>query len=210
MVTKLVQKHPLKGTQTFEIVDDTVNVQVKLPFKKEESLTVMLTVLNKDPVISKSRLEFTSRVNNEALLSLYLAKPNAEEFNAFVTLLKQKIEDEFRAFAGLKPDTHSGLQGNAFEEPPEFDAPEITGAAKNMEISAEEIGNAIRILSEQIGTEEIAPFLSALEALEKNPQSEEHLSVVLNEFHALSTNQGAILTYAPYISALLSDDPFSF
>ena len=40
--------------------------------------TVMITVLNKEPVISKSLLEFTSRVNNEPLLSMFLAKPNPE------------------------------------------------------------------------------------------------------------------------------------
>ena len=72
MTTKLIQKHLLKGTQEFEIIDDTVVVRSKPPLKKEESLTVMLTVLNTEPVISKSLLEFTSRVNNEPLLSLFL------------------------------------------------------------------------------------------------------------------------------------------
>jgi hypothetical protein len=206
MVNKLVQKHPFKGTRIFEIIDDTVNVQIKLPFQKEESLTVMLTVLNQEPVISKSRLEFTSRVNNEALVSLYLAKPNAEEFNAFVTLLKQKIQDEFSAFAGLK----SGLKGNVYEEPPAFDEPDTTMTAKNKDITAEGIEDAINMLSMHIGTEEIGPFLSALEALKTNPQNEEHLSAVLNEFHALESTQGAVLTYAPYIITLLSDDPYAF
>ena len=75
MATKLVQKHLIKGTQEFEIVGDTVNIHIKSPFRKEETLTVMLAVLNVEPVISQSRLEFVSRVNNEALISLYLAKP---------------------------------------------------------------------------------------------------------------------------------------
>ncbi|OOZ76175.1 hypothetical protein BOW50_10320 [Solemya velum gill symbiont] len=210
MVTKLVQKHPLKGTQTIEIIDDTVNVQIKLPFKKEESLTVMLTVLNQEPVISKSRLEFTSRVNNEALLSLFLAKPNAKEFNAFVALLKQKIQEEFSAFAGLKTGTSSGLEGNVFEEPPTFDEPDTARTAKNKEITAEGVEEAINMLREHLGGEEIGPFLTALESLKSNPQSDESLSQVLNEFHALGSTQGAILTYAPYIATLLSDDPFSF
>lgn len=124
MVTKLVQKHLFKGTQKFEIIDDTVNVYIKPRFKSEESLTVMLTVLNPEPVMSKSRLEFTSRINNEPLLSLYLAKPNPTEFNAFVSLLKQKAQDEFHAFAGLKSGTPSELSGNVYEEPPEFDTPD--------------------------------------------------------------------------------------
>ena len=45
MQTKLVQKHLLRDTREFEIVDDTVQVQIKAPFKKDESLTVMLAVL---------------------------------------------------------------------------------------------------------------------------------------------------------------------
>ena len=56
MEIKLLQKHLLKGTQEFEIIDDVVNVRIKTPFKKEESLTVMLTVLNPEPLINKSCL----------------------------------------------------------------------------------------------------------------------------------------------------------
>mgnify|MGYP001550140873 CR=1 FL=1 len=67
METKLLQKHIFKGTQEFEIVDDVVNVRMKPRLRKEETLTVMLTVLNPEPLINKSLLEFTSRVNNEPL-----------------------------------------------------------------------------------------------------------------------------------------------
>ena len=208
MTTKLVQKHLFKGTREFEVVDDTVLVRSKLPFKPEESLTVMLTVLNKEPIISKSALEFTSRVNNEPLLTLYLAKPNPEEFNAFVNLLKQKIQDEFNAFAGLKPGRPSGMERNVHEEPPTFDTPDAQRTARSKEVSAEGITEAIRMLTEHVGAEKIQPFLSALEALEADPQNEIHLSQMINEFEALGPNQGAVLSYAPYISSLLSDDPF--
>ena len=208
MTTKLVQKHLLKGTQELEIIDDTVVVRSKPPFKSEESLTVMLTVVNKEPVISKSTLEFTSRVNNEPLISLYLAKPNPAEFNAFVNLLKQKIQDEFNAFAGLKPGTPSGMERNVHEEPPTFDTPDAQRTARSKEVSVEGITEAIRMLSEHVGAENIQPFLSALEALQADPQNEIHLSQMINEFEALGPNQGAVLSYAPYISSLLSDDPF--
>ena len=210
MTPKLVQKHFFKGTQEFEIVDDAVNVRIKSPFNKEETLTVMLTVLNPEPVISKSVLEFTSRVNNEPLLSLYLAKPNAKEFNAFVNLLKQKAQDEFNAFAGLRSGTSSGLNRNVYNEPPAFDTPDIKRTTRNNKhITAEGIQNAIQMLAEYVGKEQIGPFLSALEALQADPLNETHLSRMIDEFEALGPKQGAVLTYAPYIGLLLSDDPFS-
>ena len=102
MASKLVQKHLLKGTREFEIVDDTVKVRTKAPFNQEETLTVMLTVLNPEPVISNSRLEFYGRVKCAPVLSCYLNKPNATEFNAFVDAVKEKALREFNAFAGIK------------------------------------------------------------------------------------------------------------
>lgn len=210
MVSRLVQKHLFKGTQEFEIVDDAVNVRIKSPFNQEETLTVMLTVLNPEPVIHKSVLEFTSRVNNEPLLSLFLAKPNPADFNAFVNLLKQKAQDEFNAFAGLKSSTPAGLDGNVYEEPPEFATPDLKGATtKKKHITAEGIENAIAMLSEHVGKERIGPFLSALEALHSDPLNDALLSRMIDEFEALGPRQGAVLTYAPYIGILLSDDPFS-
>ncbi|MGD2116824.1 MAG: hypothetical protein PVG66_00550 [Chromatiales bacterium] len=210
MVTKLVQKHLLKGTQEFEIIDDAIHVRIKSRFK-EESLTVMLAVLNSEPVISKSRLEFTSRVNNEPLLSFYLAKPDAETFNAFVNNLKQKVQDEFHAFAGLKPVMPPGLGGNVFEEPPEFETSGDTPVTKPKKpVRVGDVEDSIRMLSEYIGTDEIRPLLAALEGLQADPQSDAQLSRVASEFEALGPNQGAVLTYAPYIGILLADDPFSY
>lgn len=210
MTNKLVQKHLFKGTQEFEIVDDTVNVRIKSPFNKEETLTVMLTVLNPEPVINKSVLEFTSRVNNEPLLSLFLAKPNPEAFNAFVNLLKQRAQDEFNAFAGLKSVRPSELGDNVYEEPPEFDTPDMKRAATTKKhITAEGIENAITMLSQYVGKDQIGPFLSALQALQADPLNESLLAQMIDEFEALGPKQGAVLTYAPYIGLLLSDDPFS-
>jgi len=59
-------------------------------------------MINPEPIISKSRLEFHSRVKCRPLISLYLNKPNAKEFNAFVDAIKAKAKNEFNAFAGLK------------------------------------------------------------------------------------------------------------
>jgi len=58
---KLTQKHLLKGTQEFELLDDEVRVRIKSPFKQKE-ISVPLAILNPEPEINNSRLEFHSRV----------------------------------------------------------------------------------------------------------------------------------------------------
>jgi hypothetical protein len=205
MTTKLIQKRLFKGTQEFEIVDDAVNIHIKSPFKKDETLTVMLAVLNPEPIISQSRLQFTSRVNNEALISLYLAKPNAEEFNAFVNLLKQKAQDEYNEFAGLSTKTASKLEGNVYDEPPDFEATDKPSGVARKPVRVEAVEESINMLSEYIGGEEIDSLLSVLKALQSEPENIEHLSRLAREFDALGPGQGAVLTYAPYIGILLSD-----
>ena len=98
---KLVQKHLLQGTQEFELLDDEVRVRIKTPFKQKEHV-VTLAILNPEPVINNGRLEFHSRVKCGPLLSLYVDKPNAEAFNAFVQAVQDKALKEFNAFAGIK------------------------------------------------------------------------------------------------------------
>jgi hypothetical protein len=204
MTTKLIQKQLFKGTQEFEIVDDAINIHIKSPFKKDETLTVMLAVLNSEPIITKSRLEFTSRVNNEALVSLQLAKPNAEEFNAFVNLLKQKAQEEYNEFAGLTA-ADTKLEGNVYDEPPDFEATDKPVRIVRKPVRVEAVEESINMLSEYIGGAEIDPLLSALKALQSEPDNIEHLSRLAREFDALGPGQGAVLTYAPYIGILMSD-----
>jgi len=213
MTTRLKQKHLLKGTQEFEIVDDMVEVRIKMPFKEEQSLTVMLTVLYPEPVINKSRLEFVSRVNREPLISLFLANPNAEEFNAFVNTLKQRAEAEFNAFAGLKSASHADmLAGNVHEEPPEFD--EASGAPDTAKIKQQvdvmRLDEAINMLNEHLDPQDISGLLAALQALKQHPENESLITQLVDEFNALGPFQGAVLTYAPYLSILLADDPFNW
>ena len=98
---RLVQKSLFKGTREFELLDDEVRVRIKSLFHKKE-LTVTLAILNPEPVVNTARLEFYSRVKCGPLLSLYLNKPNAREFNAFVEALKQKALKEYNAFAGIR------------------------------------------------------------------------------------------------------------
>jgi len=204
MTTKLIQKRLFKGTQEFEIVDDAINIHIKSPFKPDETLTVMLAVLNPEPIIGKSRLEFTSRVNNEALVSLYLAKPNAEKFNAFVNLLKQKAQEEYNEFAGLTA-ADTKLEGNVYDEPPDFEDTDKPAGSVRKPVRVEAVEESINMLSEYIGGAEIDPLLSALKALQSEPENIEHLARLAREFDALGPGQGAVLTYAPYIGILMSD-----
>ncbi|WP_428633948.1 hypothetical protein [Sedimenticola sp.] len=205
---KLTQKHLFKGIREFELIDDHVNIRCKAPFKDEETLTVMLTVLNPEPVITSSSLDFTSRVNGETLLSLYLGKPNACEFNTFVSTLKQKALDEYQAFAGLKatnPVTAPG--GNVFEEPPTFDDPHMDLPSKmNRDINITRLDEAIQMLKQYLNSEEITDFVAVLEALKAEPRNEALQMKVQNAFNELGPSQGAVLTYAPYVGILMSAD----
>jgi hypothetical protein len=102
MMHKLIQKHILHGRQEFEIRDEFVKVKINSLLKKKKELDIELAMLNPEPVISGSWLHFHSRVKCGPLISLYLNKPNAEEFNAFVDAIKAKAKMEYAAFAGLK------------------------------------------------------------------------------------------------------------
>lgn len=211
MSTKLVQKHFLKGSREFEIVDDAVNVRIKTPFK-EEKLTVMLTILNPEPVVNEPFLEFHSRVKCGPLLSLLLDKPNAEEFNVFVNELKRRAREEYNAFAGLKAGAKpEGLPGNVYEEPPEFGETAINRPGKTGKpLSVENLDGAIQMLKQHLDAEDIRPLLTALEALKEDPENESCFDQLVKAFDDLGPRQGAVLTYAPYVSILLSDDPFGF
>ena len=211
MSMKLVQKHFLKGSREFEIADDVINVRIKSPFK-EEKLTVDLSILNPEPVVNETFLEFHSRVKCGPLLSLSIDKPDAEKFNAFVDELKQRARQEYNAFAGLKTGSlPEGMAANVFEEPPEFDESEQVRIEKKVEpVRIADIGIAIQMLGQHLDCEEIKPMLTALEALKEDPENESCFDQLVKAFDDLGPRQGAVLTYAPYVSILLSDDPFSY
>jgi len=208
---KLVQKQFLKGSREFEIADDVVNVRIKT-LLKEEKVTVVLTILNPEPVVNKPFLEFHSRVKCGPLFSLLINKPNAEEFNAFVDELKQRARQEYNAFAGLKAGSQpEGLAGNVYEEPPEFEESEKSRSRNNGKpVNVANIDNAIQMLQRHLNSEEIKPVLSALEALKAEPENESYFGQLVKAFDELGPRQGAVLTYAPYVSILLSDGPFEY
>ena len=203
MPTKLVQKQLLRGTREFEIVDDVVNFRIKTPLK-EEKLTIDLSILNPEPVVNEPFLEFHSRVKCGPLLSLLIDKPNAKEFNAFVDELKQRARQEFNAFAGLKAGAMpEGMAANVFEEPPEFEK-------KVKPIRVADIDVAIQMLQRHLDGDEVQRVIAALEALKQDPESESSFAQLVTAFDELGPRQGAVLTYAPYVSILLSDDPFGY
>ena len=205
---KLVQKHFLKGTREFEILDDVVNVHVRRLFK-EEKHTISLGSINPEPVINKPYLQFNSRGKTDLLLSLFLNKPNTEEFNAFVGSLKQGALAHSNGTEGSTGTSQPpGMEWNVFDEPPEFDESHQGQKKIRQPVNAEKIDEAMQQLNLYVVTEDIQPLLSAMEALKLEPQNETHLKQMENAFNALGITQGAVLTYAPYIGLLLSDDPF--
>jgi len=208
---KLVQKHFLKGSREFEIADDVVNLRIKTPFK-EEKLTVDLSILNPEPTVNELFLEFHSRVKCGPLLSLLIDKPNSQKFNAFVDELKQRARQEYNAFAGLKSGSlPEGMAANVFEEPPEFDESEQVRIEKKVKpVRVADIEIAIQMLKQHLDCEEIKPLITALEALKDDPENESCFDQLVKAFEDLGPRQGAVLTYAPYVSILLSGDPFGF
>lgn len=205
---KLIQQHLLKGRREFEIIDDRVEVRSKSPFREEERITVMLTVLNPEPTITRAGLHFTSRVNGEPLLSLYLGKPDVAGFNAFVAQLKQRAMEEYQRFAGLKPLSQA-LGGNVYDEPPIFDETAQQQARRATKpLDAARIDEAIRMLKTYLPDESIMPLLLALDALKADPANQTGRLAVANTFNQLDSAQGAVLTYAPYLSVILADEAF--
>ncbi len=102
MTHKLIQKHILYGKREFELRDDFIKIKVSSLLDGNKDFEVELAMIDPEPIISKSRLEFHSRVKCRPLISLFLNKPNAQEFNAFVDALKTKAKNDFDAFAGIK------------------------------------------------------------------------------------------------------------
>lgn len=82
----------------------------------------------------------------------------------------------------------------------------MTMIAKNVELA--KINASIEGLKEFVKDESIDPLISVLEALKEDPNNESLLLQLSDTFKALGIIQGAVITYAPYISLLLSYDLF--
>ena len=75
-------------------------------------------------------------------------------------------------------------------------------------IDSVRIGESIDLLKQFVDDSSIEPLIAALEALKKDPDNVSLLDAMTKSFSALGIVQGAVLTYAPYVGIILSDDIF--
>ena len=75
-------------------------------------------------------------------------------------------------------------------------------------VAPEHIETSISMLKQYVGGDDIAPLLDVLESLSADPRNTALLDQLSDVFDGLGLLQGAVLTYAPYLSTLLSDDLF--
>ena len=70
------------------------------------------------------------------------------------------------------------------------------------------IHDSIEALNKFITDNSITQLISALEALEKDPGNALLLAQVSTALNDIGVMKGAVLTYAPYVWLMLSEDPF--
>jgi len=177
MSATLVQKHAIKGTREFKLVDDELEYTIQSPLKKE-SLSVVLCVLDSEPVISGSTLAFVSQVNREPLVELFLDRPDKETFDRFVSTLSQRIAEE--------------------------DFSRLRVRSEGVAVDADGVSECIEMLQTYVAPNEIGKFLSVLQELKDNPDDAACLVSVADAFNELGFVQGQVITYPPYINYLLS------
>lgn len=75
-------------------------------------------------------------------------------------------------------------------------------------IDARHIETSIMMLKQYVGDDDIAPLIDVLESITADPRNEALLDQLSDVFDGLGLLQGAVLTYAPYLSILLSNGLF--
>jgi hypothetical protein len=209
MTVKLIQKQFLKGSRQFEIIDDAVYVRIK-GLLKQEKLNIGLSMLDPHPVINNSYMEFYGRNRDEPVLSIHINQPSLDEFNAFVETLKMKISEANRG--GINIDDESSELSrpeapgwNVYEEPPEFGESEEAGEKVGFQpVNPKRVEEDIIMLKTYLKEDDIQPLLGLLEALKEEPQNQAAFQKVVDAYNELGINQGAVLTYAPYLKVLVS------
>ena len=75
-------------------------------------------------------------------------------------------------------------------------------------VNVQRIKETIELLNRHLPDEGIEPLISVLESIKADPENTSLQDRLSEVFESLGYRQGAVLTYAPYISILLADDPF--
>ena len=70
------------------------------------------------------------------------------------------------------------------------------------------VETSIKMLKQYLAEEDIAPIIDVLEALAADPRNKALLGQLSDVFDGLGFLQGAVLTYAPYVSIVLAGDLF--
>ncbi len=208
MSQKLIQKHLLHGRQEFELQDDLIKVKVNSLIAGRKEFDVVLAMINPEPIINKPWLDFHSRVKCRPLLSLYLNKPTPEEFNNFVNTLKQRAQEEYNVVSGLNVGTKTTVTDDFGQKKLKSSSVSpSTDSIKDKRINVEEVKNAISLLETYVNNDDTHALIAALKSLNHAPEDHSKLIEVGTAFNKLGSSQGAVLTYAPYISILLSEHP---
>ena len=78
----------------------------------------------------------------------------------------------------------------------------------NQNINPAQVEESIQMLNKYIKEDSIKPLISLLETLKKDPDNKALLPQVSAELNNIGVLKGAVLTYAPYVWIMLSEDPF--
>jgi len=75
-------------------------------------------------------------------------------------------------------------------------------------VDAKEVEVSIALLNEYVNDESIRPLILVLEELIKAPDNKALIDKLSDALNNIGVAQGAVLTYAPYISVLISKGLF--
>ena len=207
---KLVQKCFMRESREYEIIDDEfLNVRIKGLLKEEKS-SVSLSLLNPEPVLNGSELEFYSNYKGHPVLSLLLNKPNKKEFNQFIDQLKQIIKSEDSQSNTMiehsQEKKSEAFARNVYEEPPEFPQTDSTKEKKPFKpVISKRLAEDIMMLKTYLENEDINDLLASLEKLESEPDNEAAYNEMIDIFNGLGFMQGPVITYATYLKVLVSN-----
>ena len=81
-------------------------------------------------------------------------------------------------------------------------------SSPSMAVDLQRIETSIMMLKQYLAEDDIAPLIEVLESIAADPGNEALLGRLSDVFDDLGLLQGAVLTYAPYISIVLAGDLF--